>query len=64
MAAKQLTVLKCYARSGFSPAVSPGMYAMLKPDTSYVRRAKANELVWDESISVTNPQEIEELDDD
>jgi triphosphoribosyl-dephospho-CoA synthetase len=40
------------------------MYAMLKPDTAYVRRAKANELVWDESISVTNAQEIEELDDE
>lgn len=65
MAGKQLTVLKCYSRGGFPPAITPGMYAMLKPDTAYVRRAKANEeLVWDESMSVTNADEIEDLGDD
>ncbi|KAE9370844.1 hypothetical protein N431DRAFT_343437 [Stipitochalara longipes BDJ] len=65
MAGKQLALLKCYARSGSLSAMSPGMYAMLKPDAAYVRRAKANEqLVWDESISVTNAEEIEALRDD
>jgi hypothetical protein len=40
------------------------MYAMLKEDTEYVRRAKANELMWDENMSVTNGDEIEDLGND
>jgi hypothetical protein len=64
MAGKQLTALKCYSRRGFSPAITPGMYAMLKEDTEYVRRAKANELMWDENMSVTNGDEIEDLGND
>jgi hypothetical protein len=64
MAGKQLTALKRYSRGGFPPAITPGMYAMLKPDAEYVRRAKANELVWDESMSVTNADEIEDLGDE
>jgi hypothetical protein len=40
------------------------MHAMLKPDAEYVIRAKANVLVWDESMSVTNADEIEDLGDD
>jgi RNA dependent RNA polymerase len=66
IAGKQLAVLKCYSRGGFSPAITPSMFAMLKPDPAYVRRAKANtnELVWDDNMSITNADEIEDLWDD
>lgn len=53
------------SRGGFPPAITPGMYAMMKPDAAYVRRARANEPVWDEqNMSVGNADEIEELRDD
>ncbi|KAH8774967.1 hypothetical protein F5882DRAFT_409606 [Hyaloscypha sp. PMI_1271] len=64
IAGKQLAALKCYSRRGFPPAITPGMYAMLKADAEYVRRAKANELMWDENMSVTNADEIEDLGND
>lgn len=64
MAGKQLSDLKCWSCGGFPPAITPGMYAMLKPDPAYVKRAKANGFVMDESMSVTNADEIEDLRDD
>jgi hypothetical protein len=37
---------------------------MLKADVECVRRAKANELMWDENMSVANADEIEDLGND
>jgi hypothetical protein len=71
MAGRELTRLKTiYAGGGIPPAVTRSMYAMLKPDGAYVKRARArvigtgNGLVFDENMSVANADEVEALDDD
>jgi hypothetical protein len=71
MAGRELARLKTmYGGGGVPHAVTRSMYAMLKPDGAYVKRARArvvgtgNGLVFDENMSVANADEVEALDDD
>jgi hypothetical protein len=71
IAGRELARLKTmYAGGGIPHAVTRSMYAMLKPDGAYVKRARArvvgtgNGLVFDENMSVANADEVEALDDD
>lgn len=68
MAGKQLTTLKViYRGGGFPPAVTPGNYAMLKPDAAYVKKLRVQRNrecgVMEENMSVTNADELEDLED-
>jgi hypothetical protein len=71
LAGRELCALKTiYAGGGIPPAVTRSMYAMLKPDAAYVKRARARKigtgsgLVFDENMSVGNADEVEALYDD
>jgi hypothetical protein len=70
IAGRELARLKTmYAGGGIPHVVTRSMYAMLKPDGAYVKRARArvigtgNGLVFDENMSVANADEVEALDD-
>ena len=58
-----------YAGGGIPHVVTRSMYAMLKPDGAYVKRARARVvetgigLLFDENMSVANADEVEALDD-
>jgi hypothetical protein len=70
MAGRELARLKTmYGGGGIPHVMTRSMYAMLKPDGAYVKRARArvvgtgNGLVFDENMSVSNADEVEALDD-
>lgn len=68
IAGKYLARLKVkFSNQGFAHVVTPTMYAGLKPNASYIKRARAEKdvdaSVMDENASVVNADELEDLED-
>ena len=68
IAGRQFARLKSiYGGGGFVHSVTPGMYAMLKPDAVLVKKWRAQRgaiaVTFDESSSVINADELEDFED-